>query len=241
MRKNFQVYLKKLDLLGAIRLIFGVAVVFYIISLIITFLIIVFISVGNDFTEFCRSYGCLEVFLKKISPAWIFHWSAVQYIVAVSSVLGLLVAAASYISTSNLNKLNGHSLNVSSFNQRLASGHKKEYEFLGISDIDADKLYNLIYPKSVFGDIVPSEHFLDLLVDYNRSVDAIGPERLNDSLKRHLDFFIGFCDSIGVVNDYPKNLRAYLKIELEVVDFLNRLCSVIYGSRAVIINGRFLK
>lgn len=241
MRKYFQVYSEELGLLGKIKLIIFVSIVFYFISLVFAMVMVFVIAVGNDFTEFCNSYICFSNFFETMTPVWIFHWSSIQYIAAISSVLGILVAAVTYVSTVGLNKLNSHAINVSSFNQRLALSRKREYELLDISDIDSDRLYNLIYPRSSLGDVSPSEDFLRLLDEYNRSVDAIVPENLNYSLSRHLEFFVEFCDCVGVGVDYPLNSRTYLKIELEVVDFFNRLSLLIYGSRSVKIKGRFLK
>lgn len=217
------------------------AIFAYIINIIITLIIVIFLIFENSYTYSCTTNKCIPSFWRTLTPAWEFHWGMVQYIASIGSVIGILISAQTYISTSQLNKLSNHNLNSALFKQILDASFKSNYEILKISDINSSKFYNTVYPRSSSGDLSPSMEYKLRIQELNHSINNIDPRKLNRSIIDHCELFSSFCHQIGFETDIPTNRRVFLKAELEIIDFLNRVNSSIFQDEKIVIKERTMK
>lgn len=213
----------------------------YILNVLITIIIIIFLLFENSYTYTCTTNKCIPSLFRTLRPAWEFHWGMVQYIASIGSVIGILISAQTYITTSQLNKLSNHNLNLAVFKQILDASFKNNYEILKKSDINSSKFYNTVYPRSSSGDLSPSTSYKNKIQRINQSISNINPSKLNRSILDHCDLFSEFCHDIGFETDIPTNRRIFLKAEIEITDYLNRVNSSIFQNDNIILKERTMK
>jgi hypothetical protein len=124
---------------------------------------------GFSESEFCFSNTCVANFTEMTKDSFAIAKATSDFLVALATVGGIVVALLSYFSSVDNSALANHIAHYSTFQQYVNSEISKRRR-IDSSSLDSFFWYNLIFPHSKKGDMAVSSKYKDLMEKVGRTI-----------------------------------------------------------------------